>query len=354
MLADIASTPSTEVPLLVQVLQGGRGARPPFWFMRQAGRYLPEYRALRARAGSFLDLCLTPELAVEATLQPVRRFAMDAAILFSDILTVPYGLGQEVRFEEGSGPILAPIANAGDVDRLEAGKVEVRLSPVYDAVRQVRESLAPQTALIGFAGAPWTVASYMIEGGTSRDFSRVKQLAYGAPALFDRLVTLLVETTAAHLIAQVRAGAQVLQLFDSWVGVLPEREARRWGLDPARRIVALVHEAAPEVPVILFPRGAGMLYEAYARAGEAAALSLDTTVPLAWAAQALQPHCVVQGNLDPVLLVVGGAPMHEAVEDILGTLGAGRFVFNLGHGILPQTPPDHLAALCRQLRAWKS
>jgi uroporphyrinogen decarboxylase len=337
----------------VEVLKGRSGSRMPFWFMRQAGRYLPEYRALREKAGSFLDLCLTPALAAEATLQPVRRFGMDAAILFSDILTVPYGLGQAVRFEDGTGPILSAIDGADDIARLNRRQVGPRLTPVYEAVRQVRARLPKDVALIGFAGAPWTVASYMIEGGTSRDFSRVKQLAYAAPALFERLVALLVETTAAHLVAQARAGAQVLQLFDSWVGVLPERQARQWGLEPSRQIVALVKEAVPEVPVILFPRGAGLLYEAYARDSGADAVSLDTTVPLGWARATLQPHAVVQGNLDSVLLAVGGEPMRAAAEEILDALGAGRFVFNLGHGILPQTPPENLAALCELLRSWK-
>jgi uroporphyrinogen decarboxylase len=343
----------TADPLLVRALKGRSGERVPFWFMRQAGRYLPEYRALREKAGSFLELCLTPALAAEATLQPVRRFGMDAAILFSDILTVPHGLGQTVRFEDGTGPILAAIDDADGIARLDPDQVGPRLAPVYEAVRQVRAKLPGDVALIGFAGAPWTVASYMIEGGTSRDFSRIKQLAYAVPALFERLVTVLIETTAAHLIAQARAGAQVLQLFDSWMGALAEGQARRWGLEPARQIVALVKEAVPDVPVIVFPRGAGLLYEAYARDSGADAVSLDTTVPPAWARTALQPHAVVQGNLDPALLAVGGTPMQSAAEEILATLGAGRFVFNLGHGILPQTPPENLAALCDLLRSWK-
>jgi uroporphyrinogen decarboxylase len=350
--ASSPSSPRPEPPLLQGVLQGRAAARPPLWLMRQAGRYLPEYRALRAEGGSFLDLCLTPDLAVEATLQPLRRFPLDAAILFSDILTVPHALGQPVRFEEGRGPILDPIRDAGALDGLRAEAVGERLAPVYQAVRRLRAELPPAVTLIGFAGAPWTVASYMIEGGASRDYAAVKAWAFGDPQGFGRLIDLLVETTAAHLIAQARAGAQALQLFDSWLGILPEREMRRWGLEPARRIVERVKAAVPDVPLILFPRGAGLLLGGYASRSGADALGLDTAVPLDWAAEFLQSRCVVQGNLDPVLLVVGGAPMRQAAQKILERLGPRRFVFNLGHGVLPQTPPDNVAALCEIVRGW--
>lgn len=338
-------------PLLVRTLRREATERPPFWFMRQAGRYLPEYRALRARAGSFLDFCLTPALAVEATLQPVRRYGMDAAILFSDILTVPYALGQQVRFEEGTGPRLEALPDGAGIDALDAAGAAQRLAPVYEAVAQLRTELPAQTALIGFAGAPWTVASYMIEGGTSRDFARIRRWAYEDPAGFSHLIDLLVETTSAHLVAQARAGAQVLQLFDTWIGTLPEEQMRRWGIAPARRIIETVRRAVPDVPVILFPRGAGLLYEAYAELADG--VSLDTTVPIGWAAQALQDRCVVQGNLDPMLVVVGGAAMLEAAQRILEQLGPGGLIFNLGHGLVPQTPPENLAALCDLLRDWK-
>jgi uroporphyrinogen decarboxylase len=321
--------------------------------MRQAGRYLPEYRALRARAGDFMKLCLTPSLALEATLQPVRRYPVDAAILFSDILMVPHGLGQTVAFEDGSGPRLEAIGAADDLGRLDLQGMPERLCPIYDAVRLLRQALPAEVALIGFAGAPWTVASYMIEGGTSRDFAKVKRWAYGDARSFGRLIDLLVEATAAHLVAQALAGAQALQLFDSWIGVLPEPEAALWGIEPVRRIVARVKAAVPHVPIILFPRGAGLLHESYARIAGADGLSLDTTVPTRWAADMLQPHCVLQGNLDPVLLTVGGEPMLSAARRILAQLGNGRFVFNLGHGILPQTPPDNLGVLCEFLRTWQ-
>ncbi len=343
----------TEPPLLLRTLGGLRDGRPPIWLMRQAGRYLPEYRRLRAQAAGFLELCLTPDLAVEATLQPVRRFALDAAILFSDILVVPYGLGRTVRFDEGHGPQLEPLAGAEALARLEPDALAERLAPVYEAVRRLRAALPPAVALIGFAGAPWTVASYMVEGGTSRDHATVRAWACADPVGFARLIDLLTEATVRHLVAQARAGAQVLQLFDSWIGALPAEGIERWGLAPARRIVAAVEAAVPGVPLIVFPRGAGVMYADYAERSGAAAVSLDAGVPLDWAARHVQPHCVVQGNLDPVLLAVGGAPMREAALAILERLGEGGLVFNLGHGILPQTPPENVAELCTLVHAWR-
>ncbi len=327
---------------------------PPVWLMRQAGRYLPEYRQVRERVSGFLDLCFTPELAAEVTLQPLRRFPLDAAILFSDILVVPAALGQAVTFVEGEGPRLDPVTDAASLDRLSPARLHETLAPVYDTVARVRTALPAGAALIGFAGAPWTVACYMVEGGGSKDFAAVKAFAFADPAGFDRLIELLVETTAAYLIRQAAAGAEVLQLFDSWAGVLPEAAFRRLVIAPTQRIVERVRAAAPGVPVIGFPRGAGLLYEAYAAETGVDAIGLDPTVPVRWARDRLQGRLPVQGNLDPICLVAGGEAMHRAAATILETLGDGPFVFNLGHGVHLTTPPDHVAALVEQVRSWRS
>lgn len=336
---------------LLAALRGEVTTPPPIWLMRQAGRYLPEYRAVRAEAGSFMALCLDPERAAEVTLQPIRRFGFDAAILFSDILMVPHGLGQSVRFEDGQGPILDALATPRDLDRLSLEGLETRLEPVHAALRLVRERLPVPTALIGFAGAPWTVASYMIEGGSSSDYAKSRRWMTAAPESFARLIGLLVEATAAHLCAQIVAGAEVLQLFDSWAGALEAPLRRRWCLEPAAEIVRQVQVRFPKVPIILFPRGAGSLYADYADIPGAAALSLDTSVDRAWARQRLQPKLALQGNLDPKLLLAGGAAMTRAVAEILDALGGGPFIFNLGHGILPETPVAHVEVLVAQLRS---
>lgn len=338
---------------MLRALRGESLAQPPVWLMRQAGRYLPEYRDLRARAKGFLDLCFTPDLAVEVTLQPIRRYGFDAAILFSDILVVPHALGQKVWFEEGVGPRLAALESGRDVDRLSRDGLHAALAPVYETVGRLSRELPPETTLIGFAGAPWTVASYMLEGGSSRDFAAGKRWAYGDDAAaFQRLIDLLVEATADYLVAQIDAGAEAVQIFDSWAGVWPEAQLRRWCLEPVKTIVARIKAERPGVPVIVFPRGAGVLYQAYAQDCGAEALGLDTTVPLGWARDVLQPKVCLQGNLDPLLLVAGGAALERAVAGILETLGGGPFVFNLGHGIVPETPPEHVAQMMAQIRAW--
>jgi len=338
---------------LLDALQGTAGRTPPLWLMRQAGRYLPEYRAVRAEAKDFLSLCFTPDLAVEVTLQPVRRFGFDAAILFSDILVVPHGLGQCVWFEENVGPRLEPVRSVKDLAVLSGAGLVDRLAPVFETLRLLRTALPPETALIGFAGAPWTVASYMIEGGSSRDFTEIKAWAYGDPDGFQALIDLLTEATGDYLIAQVEAGAEVLQLFDTWAGLLPAEQLRRWCLEPAAKIVGRLKRHRADLPVILFPRGAGLLYQAFAEIGGVTALSLDSTVPLDWARDTLQRQVVPQGNLDPMMLVVGGRAQRDATSRILDSLATGPFVFNLGHGILPQTPPDHVAALVEQVRGWR-
>jgi uroporphyrinogen decarboxylase len=344
-----AAAGSYRKPLL-RVFAGEIPVRPPWWLMRQAGRYLPEYRKLRAKTGDFVELCLSPQLAAEITLQPVRRFAMDAAILFSDILLLPWALGQNLAFQERRGPILNPALGPTELGRLDARGTS-RLEPVFETVRRVAEALGPETALIGFAGAPWTVAAYMVEGGASKDFLRVKSWAYRDPTSFGALIELLTEATIEFLSGQIAAGAEVVQLFDSWAGVLNEEAFERWSIRPARRIVAALKTRFPDCPVIAFPRGAGVLYERYVATTRIDGISIDTAVPPAWAAERLQSRAVVQGNLDPVLLVAGGSMLDEAIAGLLGRLGGGRFVFNLGHGVLPQTPVENIARLARLLAA---
>lgn len=338
---------------MLQALRRERPPHVPIWLMRQAGRYLPEYRAVRERVKNFLDLCLSPELAVEVTLQPIRRFGLDGAIIFSDILVVPHALGQAVTFEEGRGPILEPIRRVDQLKGLSLDRLENRLMPVADTVRGVRQQLPDHVALIGFAGAPWTVASYMVEGGGSRDCEIVKTWAYGEPETFGRLIVLLIEATTGYLLQQVEAGAEVLQIFDSWAGVLSARELERWSLEPTAEIVRRVKAVRPDVPIIAFARGGGPSLVRYAAACGCDGLSLDASVPPSWAAAELQPRITIQGNLDPMFLVVGNAGMEEAAAEILDQLASGPFVFNLGHGILPQTDPEHVAALCQLVHGWR-
>jgi uroporphyrinogen decarboxylase len=335
---------------LLRALAGEALAVPPIWLMRQAGRYLPEYRALRTKAPDFLSFCLMPELAAEATLQPIRRFAFDAAIVFSDILVVPYALGQRVGFREGEGPSLEALTGESDIRKLEPNRAIERIAPVQETLRQVRTALPKDVALIGFAGAPWTVATYMVEGGTSRDFIRTKRWAFSDPTGFAALIDRLVSTTTDYLLGQIEAGAEAIQLFDSWAGVLPEAEFRRWVIEPTARITRTLKARYPSVPIIGFPRGAGVLYEAYTEDSGVDAVSLDSAVPLAWAREHLQARHTVQGNLDPVLLLTGGPAMAAAVRGIVTALRGRPFVFNLGHGILPETPPEHVTALVEHVR----
>ena len=344
-----ASPTPVSKPLL-DTLNGKQLAAPALWLMRQAGRYLPEYRKLRAEADTFLDLCFTPDLAVEVTLQPLRRFGFDGAILFSDILVVPHALGQKVWFEEGSGPRLEALNGPSDLGKLSPDALHAALAPVYETLRRLRTALTPKTTLIGFAGAPWTVASYMIEGGSTRDFARTKAWAYGDSESFQRLITLLVDATVDYLSAQVEAGAEALQIFDSWAGILPADALRRWSLAPIKEIISRVRSRHPAVPIIVFPRGSGISYQAFAQEAEAQALSLDTSVPVDWACSALPRDIVLQGNLDPIYLIVGGSALRRATLDLLAAMQNRRFIFNLGHGILPTTPPEHVAELVEIVR----
>jgi uroporphyrinogen decarboxylase len=340
----------TEDKLLLRTLRGVHVERHPFWLMRQAGRYLPEYREKRAQAGSFLGLCFNPDLATEVTLQPIHRYGMDAAILFSDILVVPLGLGQEVSFQEGEGPKLDPIRDAAGLARLAESLDLDKLEPIYETVRRVRRELPPETALIGFAGAPWTVATYVVEGGSSRSFSIVKAWAAADKTSFSRLIDRLTDATIAHLTAQVTAGVELVQLFDSWAGALDGEAFHSWVVEPTKKIVSALKTIKPSLPIIGFPKGAAAKYLGYVRETGVDVVALDQDVPLAFARDVLQPVTALQGNLDPLLLVAGGPAMESRIREILSVLGKGKYVFNLGHGILPTTPLDHVERLSEILR----
>jgi len=334
----------------LQALQGEIVSPSPCWFMRQAGRYLPEYRELRKQAKNFLDFCFTPDMAVEATHQPLRRYAMDAAILFSDILVIPHGLGQDVAFREGEGPVLQALETAADFEMLDVDAVAGRLAPVMETVRRVAAGLDDRTALVGFAGAPFTVALYMIEGRGGTEGTKIRRWAAERPEEFSRLMDILCDATSRYLIAQIDHGAEALQLFDSWAGLLPESQFRRWIIEPNRRIVERVHDVHPNVPIIGFPRNAGVLYKDFARETGVNGLSIDAGVPLEWAAAELQSLCTVQGNLDNHLLLGGGAALDHDVRRILDNLSNGPFIFNLGHGVLPPTPPEHVGRVVDLIR----
>jgi uroporphyrinogen decarboxylase len=335
----------TERPFLAP-FKGISGSRPPWWMLRQAGRYLPEYWEVRNRSKGFLDLCFTPELAAEVTLQPIRRFGMDAAIVFSDILVIPHALGQSVSFVQGEGPKLEPIA----VERLEARGAGERLKPVYETIRRVRAALPPEKALIGFAGSPWTVATYMVEGGSSRDHARIKHLAIFDPLTFARLIDRVVTSTIDYLRRQADAGVDALQLFESWAGILPEPMFRQWVIEPTKRIVEGVRATHPGIPIIGFPRAAGAMIATYAEETGVDAINLDPTVPIGWARSAIASK-VLQGNLDPAILVAGGQMLDDEVARICDAMADRPFVFNLGHGIVPETPPDHVARVAELLKA---
>jgi uroporphyrinogen decarboxylase len=333
----------------MSVLRGQTESSPPMWFMRQAGRYLPEYRAVRARQPDFISFCLDPEDAAEVTLQPIRRFGMDAAILFADILLIPHAMGQTVSFVKGEGPKLAPLFEDGRPRALDAEKPSEVLQPVMETVARVRERLPEDKALIGFAGSPWTVATYMINGQGTKDPSAARQLVYQNPGFVDELMEKLVDATSAYLIGQAKAGANALKLFDSWAGGLPEDLFDRLCLEPNRKIAERV-KAACDVPVLYFPKGSGPLYEKVAREEAFDALALDTAMPMAWARERLSPHKVLQGGLDPLAVVVGGETMRRAAEHLLKTFEGVPYLFNLGHGFVPETPPEHVAELVKIVR----
>ena len=319
--------------------------------MRQAGRYLPEYRALRAEVPDFLTLCFTPDLASEVTLQPIIRYAMDGAILFSDILVIPHALGQSVSFLPGKGPVLAALSQERDIPVFDADRLDETIGAVYQTVSQVKKRLPAACTLIGFCGGPWTVATYMVEGGSSRDFQKTKTWAFREPQSFGRLIDVICDASIAYLSGQIEAGADALKIFDSWAGVLPPADFAKWVIAPTSRIVTTLRARYPHVPIIGFPRGAGAQYVDYLAQTGVQGIAIDSGVPPAWAAMQLQGAAAVQGNLDPIHLLVGGDGMEREIASIRDALGKGRFIFNLGHGVVPQTPPEHVAALVAAVRA---
>jgi len=343
----LESDRSGEKPLLA-TLRGERRDVPPIWLMRQAGRYLPEYRALRAEKGGFLDLATDSEAACEVTLQPIRRFGMDGAILFSDILMVPWAIGQDLWFEAGEGPRLAPKLVDHALDSLQAAPE--RLLPVYETVRRVVAALPPETTMLGFAGSPWTVATYMVAGQGSRDQGETRRLAYRDPQAFAAIVAGIEAVTIEYLSRQIAAGAEAVQLFDSWSGSLAPAEFERWVIAPTARIVAAIGERHPQTPVIGFPKGAGAKLVAYARETGIAAVGVDETIDPVWANEALPVGLPVQGNLDPLALITGGDAMTSAVTRILAAFADRPHIFNLGHGILPDTPIAHVERLLALVR----
>ncbi len=337
-------------PSVLDVLSGQRCETPPVWLMRQAGRYLPEYRELRASVKSFLDLCFTPRLAAEVTLQPIRRFGFDAAILFSDILVVPHALGQTVTFTAGEGPVLEPKIDASTVARLKTPLDRTALAPVYETIERVRKELPPHVTLLGFCGAPWTVATYMVAGRGTPDQAPARLLAYRDPATFRRLIDILVEASSDYLVAQFAAGVDAVQVFDTWAGVLGGEEFDRWCIEPMRRIVANVRRQVPGAKIIGFPRGAGTSLARYVEGVEVDAVGLDWMIDRAFAREHIQSRRPVQGNLDPLVLLAGGAALDRAVDEVLEAFAAKPFIFNLGHGILPETPIAHVERMLARVR----
>lgn len=333
---------------LLSVLQGNQELIPPIWLMRQAGRYLPEYRELRAQKGGFLELAYDSDAATEITIQPIRRFGFDAAILFSDILVVPHAMGQELWFEAGEGPRLAPRLAQSELNGLTANPE--RLSPVLDTVRKVSAALPDETTFLGFAGSPWTVATYMVHGQGSKDQSEARRMAYADPDRFNALIEAIISTTVDYLSGQVNAGVDAVQLFDSWAGSLSPAQFEKWVIAPNAEIVRRLKVLHPDVPIIGFPKGAGGKLAAYAEGTGVDALGLDETIDPHWANRELPNGLPVQGNLDPLVLISGGNDLIKAVENILSAFRNRPHIFNLGHGILPDTPIEHVEHLLSQIR----
>ncbi len=335
-------------------LAGERQKTPPIWLMRQAGRYLPEYRELRTKAATFLEFCYSPALAVEATLQPIRRFGFDAAILFSDILVIPDALGQTVTFESGDGPRLDPICDAEGLAKLRREPDWGRLHPVFEALDRVKGALPKETALIGFCGAPWTVASYMIAGRGTPDQAPARLFAYRQPELFAGLIDRLVDASAEYLRRQFAAGADAAQIFNSWAGVLPPAEFDRWCVEPIKAIAAKVRAETPNARLIAFPRGAGTQLAKFGALADIDAIGLDTAAEPGVAVAALPYRLALQGNLDPLALVAGGPRLDEEIERVLNGFASRAHIFNLGHGVLPETPVDHVERLVARVRGHRT
>ena len=336
---------------LLHVLSGKSAEIPPVWLMRQAGRYLPEYRETRAKAGSFLDLCYNPELAEEVTLQPIRRYGFDAAILFADILLIPQALGVDLWFVEGEGPRLQPIEDRGGLGRMKpVDEIDATLGPIYETVSRLSKSLPAETTLIGFAGAPWTVATYIVAGRGTPDQAPARTFAYQDPDAFQTLIDRVTEATIHYLSRQIEAGAEVVKIFDSWAGVLPPVEFDRWVTAPAVRIVKALRERHPAVPIIGFPRGGGLAAVGYARQTSIDCLAIDTTTSMGAVRQLVDPSLALQGNLDPMLMILGGDVLQREARRIVDEMRGTPFVFNLGHGITPQADPDHVDLLLEAIR----
>jgi uroporphyrinogen decarboxylase len=335
---------------LLRTLSGEHSAIPPIWLMRQAGRYLPEYRAIREKTNNFLDLCFNPKLAAEVTLQPIRRFGFDAAIMFSDILVVPHALGQHVTFEAGEGPRLDALDDPAAFKRLRTEIDHTKLAPIYEMIARVKQELPSSVALLGFCGAPWTVATYMIAGCGTPDQAPARLFAYRHPEAFAKLIAMLTEASASYLVQQFGAGVDAVQIFDTWAGVLPAGEFRKWCIEPVARIVASVREHFPAARIIGFPRGAGTELQCYLDAVPIDAIGLDWMTELQFARDYIQPLRTIQGNLDPLVLLAGGTALDHAVDAILEAFGRRPFIFNLGHGILPDTPVAHVERLIARVR----
>ena len=335
---------------LLATLSGHRAGIPPVWLMRQAGRYLPEYRAIRAKVPSFLDLCFMPELAAEVTLQPIRRFGFDAAILFSDILVIPHALGQAVTFTTGEGPLLTPTMGPNEIALLRKEIDIDTLAPVFETIKLVRGKLAPDVALLGFCGAPWTVATYMVAGRGTPDQAPARLLAYRDPQAFGMLIEILVDASSEYLVRQFDAGVDAVQIFDTWAGVLAGEDFDRWCIGPVRRIVANLRKRRPDAKIIGFPRGAGTSLSRYVDQVGVDAVGLDWMIDRTFARNEIQSRRPVQGNLDPLVLVAGGAALDRAIDDVLGAFAQKPFIFNLGHGIVPETPIAHVEQMLARVR----
>ncbi len=335
---------------ILQVLDGQILKRPPIWIMRQAGRYLPEYRELRSKAKNFLDFCYRPDMAIEATLQPIQRYGFDAAILFSDILVVPDALGQKVSFQEGEGPRLDPVLNIEGLGQLKSAIDLDHLAPVFETIRGVKSRLPASTAFLGFCGAPWTVASYMIAGKGTPELAPSRLKAYSDPVFFRRLMQLLEDASVAYLVKQFEAGIDAAQIFESFAGALPANMLKTYSFDPIGRIITRVREQRPDARFIVFCKGAGARHDQVALATGANAVGLDWAVDEIWAAKHVQKHSAVQGHLDPLLVVNGGELMDQRVDQIIEAFSQGPHIFNLGHGIVPETSPDHVERLLKRVR----
>lgn len=336
---------------LIDVLNGGQVWPPPAWLMRQAGRYLPEYRELRGQAGDFLSLCTNPELAAEVTLQPIRRYGFDAAILFSDILILPWALGQGLRFAEGEGPLLPPLQSRSELDKLDLSRAIAGCAPIMETVRRVKTGLDDKTALIGFAGGPFTVACYMLDGKGGGEFPRTRMLAYEDPAFVAGVLEKLTAATITYLQAQIDAGADCVMLFESWSGILPSAQFRDFVIKPTKRIVLALRAQNPGLHIIGFPRLCGLMLGEYVRETEVSAVGLDSVTDIAAAIAACPPGTVFQGNLDPLLLRAGGEALTQGVNAVLNGFRGQRHIFNLGHGITPDVKPETVAALMETIRA---